>query len=198
MSIQKINLRFTALLLFIIAVAAMRIPNSAFSVPWANFTPIGAMGLFGGAYFTSKWKAIIFPLLTLFISDLIINYFIFDGKYGLMYDGWYIIYGIFVLIVYIGKWMLQKVNVKNVILAAVIAAMSHWLIADFYVWVGGSTDLRTLNPLTRDWAGLFQCYAQGFPFMRNFLIGNLVYGGILFGGYELILRRLPILKLQVV
>jgi hypothetical protein len=198
MSIQKINLRFKVLLLIIIAVAAMRIPNTALSMPWANFTPIGAMGLFGGAYFTSKWKAILFPLLTLLISDLIINYFIFDGKYGLMYDGWYIIYGIFVLIVFFGKWMLQTVNLKNLLLAAVIAAMSHWLIADFYVWISGGIDLRTMNPLTRDWAGLFQCYAQGFPFMRNFLIGNLVYGGILFGGFELVQRRLPILKLQVV
>lgn len=197
MSTQKINPRFAVLLLLMILVAAMRIPNAAQLTPWANFTPIGAMGLFGGAYFTSKWKAFAFPLLTLLVSDLIINLFIFDGKYGAMYSGWYVIYGIFALIVFYGKWILQKVSVKNVVIASIVAAASHWLIADFTVWIGGGTDLRTMTPLTKNWAGLLQCYAQGFPFMKNFLMGTLVYGGILFGGFELAKQRFPILKFQL-
>ncbi len=197
MSTKKINPRFAVLLLLMIVVAAMRIPNAAQVTPWANFTPIGAMGLFGGAYFTSKWKAFAFPLLTLLVSDLIINLFVFDGKYGAMYSGWYVIYGVFTLIVFYGKWILQKVSIKNVIIGSVVAAVSHWLIADFAVWIGGGTDLRTMMPLTKNWAGLVQCYAQGFPFMKNFLIGTLVYSGILFGGFELVKQRFPVLKLQL-
>ncbi|MEO5891659.1 MAG: DUF6580 family putative transport protein [Ferruginibacter sp.] len=194
MSKDKFNPRFIILLILMAAVAAMRIPNAAQLTPWANFTPIGAMGLFGGAYFNSRWKAFAFPLFTLFVSDLIINNVVFDGKYGVMYSGWYIIYGIFVLIVIFGKWIIQRVTVKNVILAAIVAALSHWLIADFTVWIGGGTDLRTMTPLTRDWSGLMQCYAQGFPFMKNFLVGNLVYGALLFGGFELAQYRYPVLK----
>ena len=197
MSTQKINPRFAVLLLLMIVVAAMRIPNAAQLTPWANFTPIGAMGLFGGAYFTSKWKAFAFPLLTLLVSDLIINLFVFDGKYGAMYSGWYVIYGVFALIVFYGKWILQKVSVKNVVIASIVAAVSHWLIADFTVWMGGGTDLRTMTPLTKNWAGLLQCYAQGFPFMKNFLMGTLAYSGILFGGFELAKQRFPVLKLQL-
>ena len=197
MSTKKINPRFAVLLLLMIVVATMRIPNAAQVTPWANFTPIGAMGLFGGAYFTSKWKAFAFPLLTLLVSDLIINLFVFDGKYGAMYSGWYVIYGVFTLIVFYGKWILQKVSVKNVIIASVVAAVSHWLIADFTVWMAGGTDLRTMAPLTKNWAGLVQCYAQGFPFMKNFLMGTLVYSGILFGGFELAKQRFPVLKLQL-
>ena len=87
MSIEKINPRFVILLLLMLTVAAMRIPNAAQLTPWSNFTPIGAMGLFGGTYFTSRWKAFAFPLLTLLASDLIINTIIFDGKYGIMYSG---------------------------------------------------------------------------------------------------------------
>lgn len=176
----------------------MRIPNAAQLTPWAGFTPIGAMGLFGGAYFSSRRRAFLFPLLTLSISDLIINIFVFDGKYGVMYGGWYIIYGIFVLVVLFGKWIIPKVNIKNVILASVVAAVVHWLIADFTVWVGGGTDVRTMAPLTRDWAGLLQCYAQGFPFMKNLLISNLGYGTILFGGFELAQLQYPVLKLRTV
>ena len=197
MSTEKINPRFAVLLLLMIVVAAMRIPNAAQLTPWTNFSPIGAMGLFGGAYFTSKWKAVAFPILTLLVTDLIINLFVFDGKYGVMYSGWFVIYGIFTLIVFYGKWMLQKVSVKNVVIASVVAALSHWLIADFTVWIGGGTDLRTMTPLTKNWAGLLQCYAQGFPFMKNFLMGTLVYNGILFGGFKLVQQRFPVLKLQM-
>ena len=198
MSTEKFNPRILVLLVMMVGVAAMRIPNAAQLTLWANFTPIGAMGLFGGAYFTSKWKAYAFPLITLLVSDLIINLFIFDGKYGVMYSKWYIIYGIFALIVFFGKILIKKVTIQNIVLASVIAALSHWLIADFTVWMGGGTDLRTMLPLTKNWAGLIQCYAQGFPFMKNFMMGNLVYCGILFGGFQFAEWRYPVLKLQTI
>jgi hypothetical protein len=194
MATEKINPRFAVLALFMIVVAAMRIPNAAQLTPWSNFTPIGAMGLFGGAYFTKQWKAVLFPLLTLLVSDLIIQAFVFNGQYGIMYSGWYWIYGIFILITFIGKRLVKKVTVKNVIIAAITASLTHWLIADFTVWAGGGTDIRTMTPLSRDWAGLQQCYIQGFPFMKNFLIGTLVYSGILFGVFEWVKQKNPQLQ----
>jgi hypothetical protein len=194
MATEKINPRFAVLALFMIVVAAMRIPNAAQLTPWSNFTPIGAMGLFGGAYFTKQWKAVLFPLLTLLVSDLIIQAFVFNGQYGIMYSGWYWIYGIFILITFIGKRLVKKVTVKNVIIAAITASLTHWLIADFTVWAGGGTDIRTMTPLSRDWAGLQQCYIQGFPFMKNFLIGTLVYSGILFAVFEWVKQKNPQLQ----
>jgi hypothetical protein len=197
MSIQKINPRFAVLAVFMTLVAALRIPDAASITPWSHFTPIGAMGLFGGAYFTKQWKAVLFPLLTLFVSDLIIQLFIFNGQYGVMYRGWYWIYGIFVLITFIGKWMIKKVSVKNVFIAAITVSLTHWLLADFTVWAGGGTDLRTMLPLSRDWNGLMQCYAQGFPFMKNFLMGTLLYSAMMFGSFELLQQRYPSLKMQL-
>jgi hypothetical protein len=197
MLLQKINPRFALLLLFMIVVAAMRIPNAASITPWAHFTPIGAMGLFGGAYFNNKFKAFAFPLLTLLLSDIIINTIVFNGKYGIMYSGWYIIYGIFALIVVLGKYLIQKVNFKNVLLASISAALCHWLIADFTVWFGGGTDLRTMAPLTKDVPGLLQCYAQGFPFMKNFLMGTVVYSAIMFGAFEWMKARYTSLQLSI-
>jgi hypothetical protein len=198
MSLQKFNPRFLLLIVCMLVVAAMRIPNAAQVTPWANFTPIGAMGLFGGAYFNSRWKAFLFPLLTLFISDLIINVLVFQGKYGVLYSGWYIVYGIFALIVLIGKVVIKNVSIKNVLIAAISASMTHWLLADFMVWFGGGIDLRTMTPLTKNFAGLIQCYAQGFPFMKNFLLGTLVYSGIMFGAFELMKVRYASLQLKLV
>lgn len=185
------------LLVLIAAAAFMRIPNAARLTPWANFTPIGAMALFSGAHFTNNWKAFTFPLITLLISDLIINIFVFDVKYGVMYSGWYIVYGIMLLVVLAGKWILQRVSIGTVVLASVVAAAVHWLVADFTVWLGGGTDLRTMTPLTKDLAGLLQCYTQGFPFMKHFLVSNFVYSAVLFGGFELAQKRYPVLGLKI-
>ena len=195
MTAQRLNPRFSILMLVIMLLAIMRIANSAQLTPWSNFTPIGAMGLFGGAYFDKKWKAFLFPLLTLFISDVFINQVIFKGKYGIMYSSWYLIYGIFALIVLLGKVIIKNVTIKNVIGASIAAAATHWLLADFTVWVFGGTDLRTMQPLSRDVNGLVQCYIQGFPFMRNFLAGTIVYSGIMFGAFEWLKLKKPTLAL---
>ncbi len=189
MSFQKINPRFAVLAIIMVAAAAMRIPDAAQATPMVNFTPIGAMGLFGGAYFSQRWKAVLFPLLALFVSDLIINVFVYNGQFGLMYRGWYWVYGAFVLIAFIGRWIIRKVTVQNVLLAALAATLTHWLITDFSVWLGGGVDLRTMQPLSRDWSGLVQCYVQAIPYMRNFLLGAIVYSGIMFGAFEWMQRR---------
>ena len=161
-----------------------------------TFTPLGAMALFGGAYFESRWKALVFPLLTLLLSDLIINTVVLHGDYGVMYSGWYWIYGIFALIVLYGKALIQRVSVRNVVLAAVVASLSHWVLADTGVWLTGGTDLRTGLPLSRDFASWWQCMVQGLPYLRNFLAGTLAYGAVLFGGFEWLQSRYP--KLSVV
>lgn len=188
---QTLNPRFLTLLCFILAIALLRIANSAQLTPFANYTPIGAMCLFGGAYFSSRWKAFTFPILTLLVSDLVINKVIFQGKYGMMYDGWYWIYGIFAIVVLFGKVILQKINVQNIALAVIIASISHWVLADTTVWIGGGTDLRTMLPLSHDWAGYVQCLTQGFPFMKNFLVGTIAYSGLMFGAFELLKVRFP-------
>ncbi|MFD2571411.1 DUF6580 family putative transport protein [Spirosoma soli] len=188
---QSINPRSVVLLLFIGLTAAFRITGMAEMSALSHFTPLGAMALFGGAYFSNRWKAFGLPLLTLWISDLIINVGLLNGQFGIMYDGWYWIYGIFALIVWYGQVLLRKVSVKNVLVAALVASLSHWLLADTSVWLVGGTDLRTQLPLSRNFAGWLQCITQGIPYMRNFLAGTLVYSAVLFGGFEWLQARYP-------
>src|SRR5882672_10020567 len=141
MSNLKINPRFALLLIFMMVVAALRIPNAAQLLPWSNFTPIGAMALFGGSYFNRNWKAFAFPLLTLLASDIIINVSVHNGKYGVMYNAWYWIYAAFCVIVLCGKWLLKKVTVSNFVVSAIVSTLLYWLIVDGSVWLGGGTDI---------------------------------------------------------
>src|ERR1041385_5981600 len=102
MSTKKFNPRTAVLLLFISITATIRIIfNFNYDIsPLANFSPIGAMALFGGTYFNKNWKAFTFPLLMLFISDIILHQTVFK-KYGngFLYSGWYWVYGAFALMV---------------------------------------------------------------------------------------------------
>lgn len=184
MSAQKINPRFAILAIIMIAVAALRIPNAAQLGPLSNFTPIGAMGLFGAAYFSKSWKAFGFPLLTLLASDLIINVFVYNGQYGIMYESWYWVYGGFVAIVLLGRLFLKKVSVTSVLLTGIGSTLVYWLIVDFGVFLFGCTDITTGQTMDHSFASLIKCYAQGAPYMKNFLIGTLLYSGIMFGAFE--------------
>jgi hypothetical protein len=194
MSIQKLNPRFIVLVLFVVIIAAMRIPDAASYAPWSHITPIGAMCLFSGTYFSKKWKALLFPLLSLFISDILINTLVFKGKYGIMYNGWYWIYGIFILLTFLGKWIIKKVTLTNVLIAAIATPLTHWLLADLIVWLGNGTDLRTGQPLSKDLQGLLQCYYQGLPFMKSFAMGTVLYSAIMFGGFEWLQKRNKVLQ----
>ena len=190
MSINKFNPRFAILLVFIVVAGLLRILNAVEFSVWSNFTPIGAMGIFGGAYFEKRWKAFAFPLLTLFVGDLIIQKVINGGEFA----GRPMIYIAFSLIVLIGILLVRKVTVLNIGLASLFSALGFWLIADLAVWMGGGTDIRTQLPLSRDINGLLQCYWQGFPYMINFLLGTLFYSAIMFGSFEMMKRRLPMLQ----
>ncbi|PWJ43039.1 DUF6580 family putative transport protein [Sediminitomix flava] len=194
---KQINIRFLVLLCIILFVGIWRITfNGKDAGILANFTPIGAMALFGGAYFQQQWKAYLFPILTLFVSDVVMmTTYYAEYSNGLLYGGWYWTYGGFFLMVLIGK-CIQKVSFKSVIISAIAAALTHWIVVDFGVWLGGGTDVTTGLPYTRDIQGLIKCYTLAIPFMKSMLMGNFIFGAILFGSFELAQRQFPVLKLS--
>lgn len=193
---NKINPRPVVLAAMILAAGMYRLFMASGTLsPLANFTPLGAMALFGGCYYNDKWKAYPVPLLTLWLTDIILSRFIFFHEWVFFYDGFVWVYGSFALMVLIGGFI-KKVSIKSVVFSAVSAALIHWIVSDFGVWLGGGTDVTTGLPFTRDFAGYLKCLSVAIPFMRNLLIGNLVFGALLFGSFELMQRRFPILQLQ--
>ncbi len=187
--IKKIPVRFYVLATMVILAGLSRIV-----VHLDNFTPIGAMALFGGAYFSDKWKAYALPLLSLFLSDIIIQGVLLQGKYGFpLYDGWYWIYGTFALIVLVGNWIIKKVTISNVLIASIVAALAHWIITDFWVWYSGCN----ITVYTKDLKGFILCYTMAIPYMISFLMGTVFYSALLFGAFEFFQRRFPVLTKTV-
>src|SRR5262245_25580659 len=125
--------RTTALMFFIFAVAALRIAFNFSSEisPLANFSPVGAMAIFGGAYFDKRWKAFVFPLLMLFISDFVLQQTVFK-KFGngFLYGGWYWVYGAFAVITIVSRWILTKITIQRFLASVIVCVMIHWVVTD--------------------------------------------------------------------
>lgn len=191
---SKINPRPVVLAALILLAGLYRLAMASGTLsPLANFTPLGAMALFGGCYYQDKWKAYLVPLITLWLTDIILNRFIFFHEWVFFYDGFFWVYASFALMVLIGHYI-KRVSVRNIVIAAIAGALIHWIVSDFGVWLGGGTDITTGLPYTRDWQGFWKCLYLALPFMRNLLFGNLVFGALLFGCFELMQRRFPVLQ----
>lgn len=191
MSLKQFNPRNTVLFAFMVVVALMRIFLSAEAPmnPIATFTPLGAMALFGGAYFNNRIKSVLFPILTLWMSDIILNRFVYYNEWRFFYEGFFWTYGAYALMAVASRFIISKVTVTNIIMASLAATLIHW--------IGTSPGCfmveNSMYPKT--WGGYFTSLVAAIPFERNFLIGTLVYGGILFGGFELLQRRYSALRL---
>jgi hypothetical protein len=182
MSLKKIETRTIVLILLIIAAAAMRLVNVKYQA-LSNFTPVGAIALFGGVYFTDKWKAYAVVLTALFLSDLAINYLYTSTL--TWYSGSLWVYVCFAIVVFIGS-LVKKVNVLNVFAISMIAVLIHWLVMDL-PWLYGNLYPHTL-------AGYGLSLYNAIPFEKNMVYGDIVYCAILFGGFELAKSKYTFLR----
>lgn len=188
MSLNKFNPRSAVLFAFMLVAAAMRILFSRDHSPLTNFTPIGAMALFGGAYFSKTWKALLFPIITLWLGDLVLNRLVYYHEWRFFYTGWYWTYGSFALIALAGEWIIKKVSVKNIVIACCAATLIHWIgTSPGCIMIEGSMYPKTV-------AGYFTSLVAAIPYERDFLVGSLAYSGILFGLFELLQRRYSSLR----
>lgn len=188
----KFNPRTAILLLMILVITGFRllVTFNSDELKFANFSSIGAVALFGGAYFKDHLKAFAFPLLSLFLSDFVLSTTIFS-KYstGFLYEGWYVVYFAFALMVLVGRVLLKNVNVVNLLTSTFVIVLIHWIVTDFPIWFR--------NPAyAQDLAGFWLCLEKAIPFEIRFLEGTIIYGAILFGAFEILKSKYPVLKLQ--
>jgi hypothetical protein len=189
MSLQKIKLSVPAflfvILVAVIATGAMRLVS--FYVPLlSNFTPMGAIALFGGAHFANKWKAGVLSVITLFVTDVFVNY-LYTSKLIFWYGNsalW--LYASLIIMVLIGG-LIKKVNVTNVLLASLASVAVHWLLTDIEPWLNSPYYAKGL-------IGYGESLLMAVPFERNMLAADAVFGAILFGGFELVKNRFTAAK----
>jgi hypothetical protein len=175
-----LNKRFFVILGIILSAAAMRlVPHPP------NMTPIAAMALFGGVYFTNKRMALLIPLAAMYLSDLALGFLVYD--FGWFHGFMPFVYAGFVVTVCLGFLVRRRLTPLTVGGAALTGSILFFIIANFGVWLVSNLYPKTL-------AGLAGCYVAAIPFFRNTLMGNVVYTLVLFGGFALAQRYLPVLR----
>lgn len=149
-----------------------------------NFTPIGAIALFGGAHFVDRRAAFLVPLLAMAVSDLLLEVLAGTGLHLLLP----VVYGCFVLTSWLGTRLPARRSIVGVLGAATAAAALFYIVTNLGVWALGG------YPKTA--AGLVECYVAALPFFGNTLLGHLVYSAALFGGFAYAEERFPVLAVE--
>jgi len=164
--------RLIALIAAIVFAAALRlVPHPP------NFSPIGAMALFSGAYLGRRGLAFVAPLAAMVLSDLVLGF----------YSGVWITYSAVALIVIVGWLALPRVTIPRLGAAALASSVTFFVVSNFGTWGLSGMYAHTL-------AGLSACYVAAIPFFQNTIAGDLFYTTLLFGGFRVVELLVPRLK----
>ncbi len=164
---QKTLEKLSNPIIFVLAAAMLRLAIHN-NIP--NFAPITAVALFGGAYLGRR-SAIALPLAAMFITDLFIGFDSITSRLT--------VYGSFAAIGLIGMWLKNHKSFQTVTLAAISSSVLFFITTNLGVWIWSGMYAHTI-------AGLQTCFIAAIPFFRNTLMGDLVFTGAFFGGYELV------------
>lgn len=155
-----------------------------------NFAPLGAMALFGAAYYDRCYLACVVPVVAAWLSDLAINNVI----YGHYFDHFVwlhsvslFVYGAFVLVAFLGTRVLRGARLSRLVPSVAGASVIFFLVSNLGTWLTSG-----MYPLTG--SGLAACYVAGVPFFWNTLGGDAFYTLVMFGGYAWVSRGIPALR----
>ena len=142
----------------------------------SNFVPLAAIALCGAAYFPKRYRFSV-PLLTLFISDVIINL-----RYGapLLDPQILVRYGALALVGCLGLLLQSRVSLKTLLPASIVASTMFYVITNTFSWLSDPG-------YAKNFAGLIQSLTVGLPqysatptwmFFRNSLVSDLIFTGL--------------------
>lgn len=131
-----------------------------------NFSPLMAVALFSGAFFSGRKLALLVPVIAMFISDL------FIGLHSTMFA----VYASFGIIVLLGMKM-KNITTKSVLVNSLASAVIFFIITNLFVFAAGWYGYT--------FAGLAMCFEMALPFFRNTIASSVAFSAILFSGFYL-------------
>ncbi len=138
----------------------------------SGFTTVIAVALFAGITTKDTTKAFLLPLITLFLSDVLLQllYEMNLFPYAGFYSGQINNYILFALITLIGIGF-RNYKTPGIFAAALIGPTVFFLLSNFIVWKTQGIVMGYSNDIN----GLMQSYSFGLPFYRNSLISTVMF-----------------------
>jgi hypothetical protein len=168
---KKYTLVFTIILL---AALSRVLPHPS------NFAPITALAIFSGYSFKKDFKAYLFPIFAMFLSDLILQ---ITTGFGI-WPGMYIVYATFVLITIFAQIAVKKASFINLTWVSLASSLMFFVVTNFAMWTSSGFYEHTT-------AGFIKCYIMAIPFFGNSIMGDLFYTAVIFGVYSLVSKKYP-------
>ena len=159
-----------AMIAFLVAldVAARLLPHAP------GVWPVAATALFAGRTFRIPALALLVPIIAVLLSD-----FVLPG------DDWRVLLVVMaatLVPVFAGMLARRWRGALAVIGAMVASSLVFFAATNFAVWA-----FNDMYPMTLQ--GLAQCYVAALPFLDRTVLGDLIWTGVLFGGFWLMHRR---------
>ncbi|MCC2678040.1 MAG: hypothetical protein K0R29_616 [Pseudobdellovibrio sp.] len=154
--------------LFLAAVLSRLVPHG-----W-NFTLMGAVFIFAGAYFKDRKISLALMLSSLLVSDFFIG---FHAQMPAVYAG-------FLAMIAVGIFLNVDSSRVKILAYSFAAALAFFLISNFGVWLEGQMYAMTFK-------GLIECYVMGIPFFWRQMIGDVGFSLTLFELAKRLLAEVP-------
>lgn len=130
----------------------------------ANFAPVSAVALVATVYLGKNWGWST-AAAGMVLGDLLIGFY--DWRLMLA------VYGSFLLISLMGLFLKKTSDWTEIIGVSILASLIFFFITNAAVW--------WLTPAyPADLTGLAQAYLMGLPFLRNTLMGDMLFTTVLF------------------
>lgn len=183
--IKLIDIQTIAVSLIVFGVCILRI------IPHINnFSPIIALAIFGSLHYKNKNQAYIVTILCLWISDLVINNFIYNLSDNLVwfYKGFYWQYISYLVIILLSlNFKNKKINFKNISFLILSTSLIFFIITNFGFWVSSGF-------YSYDLLGLIECYIAAIPFYKGTLFGSIFYTPLFIGFYYFLQNKISSLR----
>lgn len=166
---QKINI---AIIWVLIGIFGRYIPH----IP--NATPLLSLCLLSSLVFSRK-MALFSVLITLIVSDVLLSLVTPFSAFGTW--TWFTYSG-FVVLALLSFMVTLSTTFTRVIAITLISSLGYWAWTNLGVWCVSGMYPHTVS-------GLALCYAAALPFLRNALLGNMVWMAVFFGALKWLEQR---------
>lgn len=160
-----------------------------------GFAPQMAMALFAGAVIRDRKWAIVLPIISMLISDVLYHFLFINGFTEIQgfYDGQWLNYALIAGLTVFG-FLIKKISFLRVLSFSMAGSVLFFLVSNFSVWAAGGGYSRP-----KTFEGLMMCYNDGLAFFRdyglvngfygNLFIGDLFFCSVLFGAFYLLEKK---------
>lgn len=142
----------------------------------SNFTAVGAAAVVAGLLIERKTLALAVPLLTMLVSDGIMNFY--TVGYHNQMDAVYLGFALMTAVSFLFK---QNADFKKVVASSLVASAVFFVVSNFGVWIEGQLYPRTME-------GLVTCFVNAIPFFRNEILSTVVLSPVLFFATQYLLK----------